>query len=368
MIPVTKPFLPNREKVIEYLDGIWNRNWFTNNGPLLNEFEIRLKEELKVNHLLVTNNGTSALQLAIKALNLTGEVITTPFSYVATTSSIAWEGCKPVFVDIDSETFNIDTSKIEEAITNSTSGIIATHCFGNPCDIDSIQEIAQRYNLKVIYDAAHCFGTLYKGKSVLEFGDVSTLSLHSTKLIHSVEGGALVTRFPKILRKMAFMRNFGHDGPEGFAEVGINAKNSELHAAVGLAVIKQAKEILNSRKAQKEYYDNILAGLRVYIQKETEHSLPNYSYYPVVFETEADMLNALDQLNRNEIYPRRYFYPLLSSLNYVESSADLNVAKSVSARILCLPMFYDLSQEEQDFIARILLRSQRFSSATNNLK
>src|SRR5690606_11269120 len=213
MIPVTKPFLPPREEYDRYLEGIWKRNYLTNNGPLVNEFELRLKEYLEIKHLLYLSNGTIALQLAIKALDLKGEIITTPFSYVATTSSIVWEGCTPVFVDIESRSYNIDPTKIEHAVTSNTSAILATHCFGNPCKIDQIQEIADRHRLKVIYDAAHCFGTKYKGRSVFDFGDVSTTSFHSTKLFHTVEGGAVFTKDPELLKKMAYMRNFGHDGP-----------------------------------------------------------------------------------------------------------------------------------------------------------
>jgi dTDP-4-amino-4,6-dideoxygalactose transaminase len=205
MIPVTKPFLPKAKEYDTYLQSIWERQWLTNNGPLVNEFELKLKNYLNVEHLLFVANGTVALQIAIKALELKGEIITTPFSFVATTSSIVWEGCTPVFTDIDPETFNIDPQKIEDAITTKTSAILATHVYGNPCDIDSIQEIANRHGLKVIYDAAHCFGTLYKGKSVFEYGDISTTSFHATKLVHSIEGGAVFTQNSELLKKMAFM-------------------------------------------------------------------------------------------------------------------------------------------------------------------
>ena len=231
MINVTKPFLPEIEEYITYLRGIWDRNWLTNNGPLVNDLELKLKEYLNVKHLLYLGNGTIALQIAIKALGLKGEIITTPFSYVATTSAIVWEGCDPVFADIDKDTFNIDPAKIEQAITDKTTGILATHVFGNPCDIDAIQKIAVKHNLKVIYDAAHCFGTHYKGKSVYNYGDVSTASFHATKLFHTIEGGAVITNNAELLKKMAYMRNFGHETAETFAGVGINGKNSEFHAA-----------------------------------------------------------------------------------------------------------------------------------------
>src|SRR5690606_18072879 len=221
MIPVTKPFLPPQEEYEKYLDGIWKREWLTNNGPLVNELELQLKEYLGLKHILYVSNGTIALQMAIKALELKGEIITTQFSFVATTSSIVWEGCKPVFVDIDQATLNIDPSKIEAAITSETSGILATHVYGNPCDIEAIQAIADKHGLKVIYDAAHCFGTKYKGRSVFEYGDISTTSFHATKLFHTIEGGAVFTKDPEVLKKLSFLRNFGHNGPEKYEGVGI---------------------------------------------------------------------------------------------------------------------------------------------------
>jgi dTDP-4-amino-4,6-dideoxygalactose transaminase len=224
MIPVTKPFLPPVEEYESYIRDIWQRQWLTNNGPLVNELELKLKLYLEVPHMLYVTNGTMALQMAIRALELKGEIITTPFSFIATTSSTLWEHCKPVFVDIDPETLNIDASKIEAAITPQTSAILATHVFGNPCDIEVIDEIGVNYGLKVIYDASHCFGAKYKGKSVFAYGDISTTSFHATKIYHTIEGGGVFTRDPELLKKMAYMRNFGFDGPDHFACVGVNAK------------------------------------------------------------------------------------------------------------------------------------------------
>ena len=224
MIPVTKPFLPPAEEYESYLNGIWKRNWLTNMGPLASQLEMELKDFLEVSHLLFVTNGTVALQMAIKALNLSGEVITTPFSFVATTSSIVWENCTPIFVDIEPTTLNIDAEKIESAITEKTSAILATHVYGNPCDVEKIEKIAKKHNLKVIYDGAHAFGVKINGKSIFEYGDVSTCSLHATKLYHSIEGGLLITKDPVLLKKLAYIRNFGFDGPENFAELGINVK------------------------------------------------------------------------------------------------------------------------------------------------
>jgi dTDP-4-amino-4,6-dideoxygalactose transaminase len=228
MIPVTKSFLPPQEEYNKYLDGIWKRNWLTNMGPLASQLEMELKEYLDVNHLLFVTNGTVALQMAMKALELKGEIITTPFSFVATTSSIVWEGCKPVFVDIDEKSLNIDSSKIESAITENTSAILATHVYGNPCDVKKIEQIARKFNLKVIYDAAHCFGVKINGKSIFEYGDISICSLHATKLYHSIEGGLLFAKDPNVLKKLAFIRNFGISGYDSFSELGLNGKNSEF--------------------------------------------------------------------------------------------------------------------------------------------
>lgn len=352
--------MPPIEEYEQMLAGIWKRQWLTNNGPLVNELELRLKRYLGVDHLLFLGNGTIALQIAIKSLELSGEIITTPFSYVATTSAIAWEGLKPVHVDIDESTFNIDPSKIEEAITPKTSAILATHCFGNACDIDAIQEIADQHNLKVIYDAAHCFGSKYRGKSLLEFGDISTISFHATKLFHTIEGGAVVTKDPELLKEMAFKRNFGHNGPDVFQGMGINGKNSEFHAAMGLVNLEHIGAVLQSRKEQSEYYTKALKNLDVKTLKIESNCDFNYAYYPILFNSESDLLKAENELSIRKIFPRRYFYPTLSSLDYVEDAKDTPIANDISRRVLCLPLYFELGKEEQDMIARILLRTQNY--------
>jgi dTDP-4-amino-4,6-dideoxygalactose transaminase len=357
MINVSKPFLPPLEEYIEYLKGIWDRNWLTNNGPLVNELELKLKEYLKVNHLLYLTNGTTGIQIAIKALNLDGEIITTPFSYIATSSSIAWEGCTPIFVDIDPKSLNINPLLIEQAITKKTRAILATHVYGNPCDIDSIQKIANKNNLKVIYDAAHCFGTRYKKKSVYEFGDVSIASFHATKLYNTAEGGAVITKDAALLKKMAFLRNFGHDGYEKFAEVGINAKNSEFHAALGLLNLKYIDKILMKLKRLSLYYDERLKNLevkKIVLNPKAEY---NYSYYPIIFKNEKILKDSIDALNENLIYPRRYFYPSLNKLN-IFNIQKAPISEDVSRRVLCLPLYYTLTFEEIDLISRLLLRAQ----------
>jgi dTDP-4-amino-4,6-dideoxygalactose transaminase len=362
MIPVTKPFLPKSEEYDDYVHSIWERQWLTNNGPLVNEFELKLKNYLQLEHLLFVTNGTVALQIAIKALALKGEIITTPFSYVATTSSIVWEGCKPVFTDIDPETFNIDPTKIEAAITPNTSAILATHVYGNPCDIDAITLIAKKHQLKVIYDAAHCFGTKYKGKSVFEYGDISTTSFHATKLFHSIEGGAVFTKNADLLKKMAAMRNFGHHGPEDFSELGINGKNCEFHAAMGLCNLKYVDEILRKRKELSLYYLQKLTYLKASFPKYLKNCDGNYAYFPVLFDTSEMMNKCLIALAAEKIYCRRYFYPSLSNLPYVQNTI-LPECDKVVEKIMCLPLYHSLTFADLDLITRVILRVQNYDAA-----
>lgn len=355
MIPVTKPFLPPIEEYESYLKGIWKRNWLTNMGPLSNELEEKLKEKLNLEHLLFVNNGTIALQMAIKCFDLKGEIITTPFSFVATTSSIVWEGCKPVFVEIDPMTLNIDATKIEEAITKNTKAILATHVYGNPCDVLKIKEIADKHKLKVIYDGAHAFGVEYLGKSIFGYGDISICSLHATKLYHSIEGGLIFTQTPEQLNKLHYMRNFGFNGPESFAELGVNGKNSEFHAAMGLINLKYIESIHNKRKLITDRYNEKLNTFDARRPKWNNNATLNYSYYPLVFNSEEKMLKCKSLLEENKIFTRRYFYPSLAkSLPYIEST-DLTVTDEISKKVLCLPLYYDISNEEVDLICKILL-------------
>lgn len=358
MIPVTKPFLPPQQEYEKYLKGIWQRQWITNMGPLASDLEIKLKQHLKVKHLLFVTNGTIALQMAIKALDLKGEIITTPFSFIATTSCIVWENCSPVFVDIDPKSLNIDPSKIEAAITEKTSAILATHVYGNPCDVVAIEKIAAKHNLKVIYDGAHAFGVEINGKSIFEYGDISTCSLHATKLYHSGEGGLVITKDPQLLRKLAFIRNFGFNGPEAFAELGINGKNSEFHAAMGLANLEHIEAIHNKRKLLTEQYNMHLKKFKASSPLWHKDATLNYAYYPIVFQDEELMLKCIEKLKGKEIFTRRYFYPsLASTLPYLEPQ-QFEVTDNIARRILCLPLYYDLSIEEVDLICRLLLRYQ----------
>lgn len=358
MIPVTKPFLPPQSEYEKYLNDVWRRNWLTNNGPLVNELELKLKEYFSLDHMLYLANGTIALQIAIKTLELKGEILTTPFSYVATTSCIVWEGCRPVFVDIDPATLNMDPQKIERSITSDTSAILATHVYGNSCDVEAIDLIARKHRLKVIYDAAHCFGTQFKGRSILEYGDISTISFHATKLFHTIEGGAVITKDPALLRKMAYLRNFGHIGDD-YSYIGVNAKNSEFHAAMGLVNLRYIDQVIARRRELTLYYNDKLKLLRHRVPRIQENCNYNCAYYTVILESEEFLLRAVELLNENRIYPRRYFYPSLSSMNYVEKQST-PVSDDISSRVLSLPLFDDLRKEEIDLIARLLLRVQNY--------
>ncbi len=358
MIPVTKPFLPAKESYEKYLDGIWQRQWLTNMGPLASQLEMDIKEYLQLQHLLFITNGTVALQMGIKVLELSGEIITTPFSFVATTSSIVWEGCTPVFVDIDSQSLNIDPSKIEAAITDKTSAILATHVYGNPCDVEAIDKIAKKHKLKVIYDGAHAFGVQISGKSVFEYGDISICSLHATKLYHSVEGGLIVTKDPSLLKKLALMRNFGIAGFDSFAELGLNGKNSEFHAAMGLANLEVVSDIIKQRVGLIHRYEEKLVNFKAYRPTWHQKSENNGAYLPFVLESEELLLKVKKELDAHEIFTRRYFYPSLAkALPYIEQ-AEMPVTEDVAKRVLCLPLFYELTFEEVDMICRIILRIQ----------
>jgi dTDP-4-amino-4,6-dideoxygalactose transaminase len=344
MINVTKTYLPPLEEYVEYLQGIWERNWVTNNGPLVKELEAKLKEYLGVNHLFLVSNGTIALQIAIKALGLQGEIITTPFSYVATTSSIVWEGCEPVFVDIDAATLCLDPELIEEAITPRTTAILGVHVYGHPCDVERIQTVADRHGLRVIYDAAHAFGVRYKGQSLLVHGDIATLSFHATKLFHTVEGGALVTNDDGVAHRLAYMRNFGHSGQEAFWGLGINGKNSELHAAMGLCVLPRVQQFVARRKALCDLYEDLLSGSQLIRPRRPDETEHNYAYFPLLFASERQLLTVRAALNADQIFPRRYFYPSLNTIAYV-ARQQAPVSESVAKRVLCLPLSSDMADE-----------------------
>jgi len=358
MIPVTKPFLPPMGEYVAYLEGIWTRQWLTNMGPLASRLEMDLKHYLQVAHMLYVTNGTTALQLAIKALDLSGEIITTPFSFVATTSSIVWEGCQPIFVDIDPDSLNIDAGKIEAAITPNTKAILATHVYGNPCDVEEIARIAKQYKLKVIYDAAHAFGVRVHNKSILQYGDISICSLHATKLFHSVEGGILVTQDPILLKKIAEMRNFGIAGFERFSSLGINGKNSEFHAAMGLVNLNWVARIQQRRLSLTARYEDRLQGFKAVRPVWSQASENNGAYIPFVLESEELLLKIKSALDAAEIFTRRYFYPSLSACLPYLTAQQMPVSDDIAKRVLCLPLYYELTDVEVDWICRLILRTQ----------
>jgi len=353
MIEVTKPFLPPIKEYQSLVDEIWKRNWLTNNGPIVQNLEIELKKYLEVDHLLYTTNGTIALQLAIRALNLSGEIITTPFSYVATTSSIVWENCRPVFADIDSKRLTIDPTKIEALITKETTGILATHVYGIPCHIEEIDVIAKKYSLKVIYDAAHAFGTFYKNKTLLGYGDISTLSTHATKLFHTIEGGAVITKNSDVIKKIELLRNFGHYGAYKFNGIGINGKNSEFHAAMGIVNLKYVDTVLADRVRASNHYDNRLLNSCLQRPELPKHTRYNHSYYPIIFKSEEITIKVFKALAKKSISARRYFYPGLDTLDYVVK-ANTPVCDDLSRRVLCLPLYHKLSDNDINRICEII--------------
>ncbi len=353
MIPVTIPFLPPIEEYTEILKGIWERNWLTNSGPLVIELEKKLQEYLGVKHFLFTNNGTVVLQMALKLLEKKGEVITTPFSYVATTNVILWEGFKPVFVDINETDFCIDATKIEATITSKTVAILATHVYGNPCNIEAIEAIAQQHKLKVIYDGAHAFGSKYKGKQILSYGDIATCSFHATKLYHTIEGGCIIADDDNVAQKLKWMRSFGHVGDDYFS-MGINGKNSEFHAAMGLCNFSHLPEITSKRKNICEAYQKLIKDLPLQTPVALEGTEYNSAYFPVVFPTEETMEKARKLLAEKKIFPRRYFYPSLNQLPFIEHDYSCPVSESISLRALSLPLYTELKEEEVTLIVETI--------------
>lgn len=350
---VTKSFLPSIEEYLEEIKSIWDNHHLTNYGPLNNKLVENLEKKLNVKNLHYMTNGTITLQLAINALNITeGEIITTPFTFIATASSIVWQNCKPIFVDINKDDFNINVNEIESKITKNTKAILAVHCFGYPCDVDKLDEISKKYNIPIIYDAAHAFGVEVNGKSLLSYGDIASCSLHATKIFHSVEGGICIVNNDKYNEKLNAIKNFGNN--EGnYDYIGINAKNSEFHAAMGLCVLKHFNEIIKKRKEVYEFYLKYLnKSLKIYnIPNNIRY---NYIYFPVLFKDEETLLKIFDKLNQKEIYPRRYFYPALNELKIFESNSETPCAKDISLRIACLPLDTYLTEEEVKYICNII--------------
>ncbi|SHG18502.1 DegT/DnrJ/EryC1/StrS family aminotransferase [Flavobacterium defluvii] len=352
MIPVTKTFLPPQEEYNSYVKRAWDKVWLTNRGELTIELEEKLKNFLDVSNIIITNNGTIPIQIALKLFGKGGEIITTPFSYVATSAAIVWENCTPVFVDIHPDYLTIDETKIEAAITPKTTAILATHVFGNPCDVAAIEKIAKKHNLKVIYDAAHCFGVTYNNESIFNFGDVSTCSFHATKLFHTGEGGAMFCNDADY-HQLYYSHNFGHNGPLAFHGLGINAKISELQAAMGLAIFPYMNHIIDERKKVVDFYNNKLNFNTVQALKIRENTEWNYSYYPVILDSEETLLKVLDALAIENIIPRRYFYPSLNTIEYTKGE-KMPISESIASRILCLPLYVGIPETDLENIVQII--------------
>ncbi len=354
MINVTKTYLGDIDKFKTYVEGIYARGWLTNHGPLVCELEQRLREYLGVKHVILTNNGTLALQVAYRALGLSGSAVTTPFSFVATSSSLQWEGIRPIFADIDAQTWNISPDHIESRIVSDTTAIVGTHVFGNPCAVERIEEIARRRNLKVVYDGAHAFAVRHAGQSVLSWGDISTLSFHATKLFHTIEGGAIITNDDDLARRVYLLCNFGIADVDKIEGIGINAKLNEFSAAMGLCILDDIENILQERARIAHCYTSRL-GDYVDLQQPQSDSQLNHSYFPIALNDEQQLFRLRSALNNNGINPRRYFYPSLDTLEYLQPQAAQPASRSLSERVLCLPIYPGLQQEDQDRVINTVI-------------
>lgn len=355
MIPVTKPYLPSREKLDAYIDGIYERRWLTNNGPLVQQLTHQLQDYLGVENLLLVSNGTLALQVAYKTLGISDddptscpEAITTPFTFAATSSSLQWEGVKPVFADIDKNSWCLSPDNIEAGISHNTRAIVPVHVFGNACDVESIDKIAQKNDLKVVYDASHAFGVNYNGESLLQWGDAATLSFHATKLFHTIEGGAIIFKRRDDFERATKLINFGLVGSEIIGGPGINAKMNEFQAAMGLSVLDEIEQNMTLRRKAIDYYTDALGDL-VGLQKYRSGVYSNASYFPMLLPDENVVLELCNKLKNIEIYARRYFFPSLDTV-FSEANNQCNVSREVASRILCLPLYSDLTVDEQKLI------------------
>lgn len=364
-IYVTQPYLPPLEELIPYLENIWDSKILTNGGPFHSQFEQALCEYLGVEHLALFVNGTIALVTALQALRITGEVITTPFSFVATSHSLLWNGIKPVFVDISPDTLNLDPAKIEAAITPHTTAIMPVHCYGHPCDIDAIQKVADNYNLRVIYDAAHAFAVQDSGGSILRHGDLSVLSFHATKVFSTFEGGAIICPDSKTKLRIDQLKNFGFVDEVTVVAPGINGKMSELNAAIGLLQLKHVGQAIAMRKEIDTIYRGLLKDMQsIRCMPEASAKMANYSYFPILVESDFPISrDALYQrLRDNNVFARRYFYPLISDFPMYRGMPsahreNLPVATDAALKVLCLPIYPGLTQYDQERIVNLIVDS-----------
>jgi dTDP-4-amino-4,6-dideoxygalactose transaminase len=361
-IYVTQPFMPPLEEFIPYLEKIWENKWLTNAGPFHQELEQKLADHLSVEHLALFANGTLALVTALQALRITGEVITTPFSFVATAHSLLWNGIKPVFVDIHPSTLNLDPEKIEAAITPHTTAIMPVHVYGNPCDVDGIQRIADTYGLKIIYDAAHAFGVTYRNESLLMHGDLSVLSFHATKVFNTFEGGAIICRDAKTKKRIDDLKNFGFHDEVTVVAPGINGKMNEVQAAFGLLQLEHLETAIRRREKIDMFYREHLKDVPgIAFQPLPADTTHNFSYFPILVEKEYPISREelYAKLREHGVHARRYFYPLISEFPMYRglasaSTANLPVAHKTAEKVLCLPIYPALSEEEQERIVTII--------------
>ncbi len=363
MIPVCLPYLPDQNKYFRYVQKIYDNQRLTNDGPLVNELSQRLKEHLGLSNIVLVANGTLALQIAYQVLGLsspgqTSEVITTPFSFVATSSSLVWQGIDCVYTDIDRDTWCMDPAQIEKGLTIHTRGIVPVHVFGNGCDVDGIRRIAEKHGLKVVYDAAHAFDVKFQDRSILLEGDASVLSFHATKLFHTIEGGAIVFENDEHTEYARRLINFGSVTVGDEPLTGINAKMNEFQAAMGLCVLDELDAIMQSRKAIAEKYRSALHDMFEF-QKISPRCSENYSYFPLLMENETSVLNGIEDLKRAGYLPRRYFYPTLDKLVSGGRVVSASASHDISSRILCLPLFPGLATEDVERICRILRKNEK---------
>lgn len=364
---VTQPLLPELEEFIPYLEEIWDNKQLTNGGPMHRELEAQLADYLGVEHIALFNNGTIALLTALQALRITGEVITTPYSFVATSHALLWNGITPVFVDIDPVTLNLDPSKIEAAITPNTTAIMPVHCYGNPCDVEAIQTIADNYNLKVIYDAAHSFAVQDAGGSILRYGDLSVLSFHATKVFNTFEGGAIICPDAKTKKRIDQLKNFGFVDEVTVVASGINGKMSEINAAFGLLQLKHIDAALAQRQVVAKRYTAALSQVAgIQVVKQRENSISNNAYYAIRVQDQYPLSRdeLYEKLKENNIHARRYFYPLISEFPMYRgipsaNSNNLKCATEISQEILCLPIYPALTEKEQDGVIEILQEANK---------
>jgi len=356
-IPVTEPHFPPLEDYVQLLREVWSERRLTNHGPCVQRLESQLAQRFDVPRVLLVANGALGLHLATRALGVRGEIITTPFSYVATTSCPLWDGNTVVFADIEPDTLTIDPAAVAAAVSPRTEAIMATHVYGNPCDLDGLAEVARRHSLAVIYDAAHAFGVTYQGRSVLAWGDLSMVSLHATKLFHTAEGGLIAGPNEAAMQKVEWMRRFGHNGEERFHGVATNAKLSELHAAIGLCQLPFLDRVIEHRRRICQFYDERLPAVlglqRPRIRPGTDY---NWAYYPVLFASEAELLAARQRLIDDQIEARRYFYPALDAADLApDVPASCPVAADAARRVLCLPLSATLSMADAERVVDALV-------------